>query len=171
MIPRKTIIERSVDVYLRNQLFNVRGYPNQPTQGNPNRSWVQMLDAYPTNERMSQPLDANYIALGYAADDGGKFAEIGSSAKERKHTFDFYIFAINRVWGANLGGVIESSLESDGVIDLLDPQNNNKIIDYVDVDFVSAQQAVTRTPRPWEENCWIVRLRVIDNYYNSSGGG
>ena len=51
-----------------------------------------------------------------------------------------------------------------------DPRDGSTIIDHVDVDYVSSQQAVSRTPRPWEENCWITRLRVED-YYDSSAGG
>lgn len=171
MIDRESKIEHSIDTYLRQQLFDVRHYPQAPDPSNPQRSFITVLDAYPDNERMNKPLDANYIAIGYSADDGGKLAELGTSAKVRKFTFDFYIFAINRVWGRNLGGILRSSLESDDVIPLLDPTNGNAVIDHLDVDFVSSQQAVTRTPRPWEENAWITRLRVIDNYYDSAGGG
>lgn len=169
MIDRETVIEHSADSYVRSQLFDVRGYPRtkETAKGG---SYIVILDAFPTNERMHTPLDANYIAIGYSADDGGRLAELGTPAKIRKFTFDFYIFAINRVWGRNLAGVLRSSLESDETIPLLDP-STNAVIDYVDVDFVSSQQAVTHTPRPWEENCWITRLRVIDNYYDSSGGG
>lgn len=161
MIDRESIIEKSVDIYLRHQLFDVRKYP-------PDR--VQILDAYPDNERMARPIDRNYIAIGWSADDGGRQAELGSSLKRRVYTFDFFVFGISRVWGKNLASVIRFSLESDQVIDLLAPEDGTTIIGHVDVDYVSAQQAVTRTPRPWEENCWITRLRVED-YFSSEGGG
>lgn len=161
MIDRESIIERSVDTYLRQQLFNVRGYPTDK---------VQILDAYPTNTQMLGPLDKNYIAIGWSTDDGGRQAELGSSLKRRVYTFDFYVFGTNRVWGKNLASVIRFSLESDQVIGLLDPRDGTTVIDHVDVDYVSSQQAVSRTPRPWEENCWITRLRVED-YYDSSAGG
>lgn len=170
MIDRGTVIEHSVETYMRQQLA-IRNYPMQRDPTNPNRSYVHILDAYPDNQRMHQALDANYVAIGYSADDGGKLAELGSAAKIRKFTFDFYIFAINRVWGRNLAGVLRSSAEADEVIPLLDPTHNNAVIDHVDVDFASAQPVVTRTPRPWEENAWVTRLRVIDNYYSSAGGG
>lgn len=161
MIDRETVIERSVDSYLRGQLYGVRGYP-------PDK--VDILDAYPTNTQMTMPLDKNYIAIGWSTDDGGRQAELGSALKRRVYTFDFYVFGINRVWAKNLASVIRFSLESDQVIALLDPSDGVTVIDHVDVDYVSSQQAVTRTPRPWEENCWITRLRVED-YYDSAGGG
>lgn len=161
MIDRESVIEHSVEAYLRSQLFTIRQYP---------ASKVVMLDAYPDDARMSKPLDKNYIAIGWAADDGGKDAEIGTTAKRRKYTFDFYVFGISRVWAKNLASVIRYSLEADGVISLTDPVGGGNV-GYVDIDFVSAQQAVTPNPRPWQENAWITRLRVEDSYYSSARGG
>jgi hypothetical protein len=161
LIDRESIIERSIESYLRNQLFTVRGYPVDR---------VVMLDAYPDSERMSRPIDKNYIAIGWSADDGGRDAELGSSLRRRLYTFDFYVFGVSRVWGKNLASVIRFCLESDQSIELLDPSDGQTVIGHVDVDFVSAQQAVTNNPRPFEENCWITRLRVED-YYDSSLGG
>lgn len=167
MIDRESIIESSVITFLRTQLFGVRGYPQEDDTNQ--RRTVQMLDKYPDNERMTRPLDRNYIAIGWSADDGGRQAELGSALKERKYTFDFYVFGISRVWGKNLASVIRYSLESDQVIEILDPVTGDGI-GHVDVDFVSSQQVVTTTPRPWEENCWVTRLRVIDYYSSASGG-
>jgi hypothetical protein len=161
VIDRATVIEHSIESYLRNQLFTVRGYPTDR---------VVMLDAYPDNERMSRPLDKNYIAIGWSADDGGRDAELGSSLRRRLYTFDHYIFGVSRVWGKNLASVIRFSLESDQAIDLLDPSDGQTVIGYVDVDMVSVQQAVTNNPRPFEENCWITRLRVSDIYSSAVGG-
>lgn len=161
MIDRETIIERSVEGYLRNQLYTVRSYPQDR---------VVMLDAYPDDQRMTKPLDKNYVAIGWSADDGGRQAELGSALKRRLYTFDFYVFGTSRVWGKNLASVIRFSLESDQSIDLIDPTDGATVIGHVDVEFVSAQQAVVRNPRPWEENCWITRLRVED-FYSSAGGG
>jgi hypothetical protein len=160
MIDRETVIERSIESYLRNQLYTVRGYPTDK---------VIMLDAYPTNTRMTQPLDANYVAIGWSTDDGGRQAELGSSLKRRLYTFDFYVFGVSRVWGKNLASVIRFSLESDNTINLLDPSDGVTEIGWVDVDYVSMQQAVTPNPRPWQENCWITRLRVEDYYSSASG--
>jgi hypothetical protein len=160
MISRDDVIERSVEVYLRNQVFGVRGYP-------PDR--VRLLDIYPDDKRLATPLDMNYVAIGYTFDDGGRQAELGSNLKRRLHTIDFHVFGISRVWAKNLATVIRSSLESDGVINLLDPATD-AVIDHVDVDYVSAQLHPVKTPRPWEENIWITRLRVED-YFDSSSGG
>jgi hypothetical protein len=161
MIDRETIIERSVEAYLRNQLYAVRGYPPEK---------VVMLDAYPTTSMMNKPLDQNYIAIGWTTDDGGRDAELGSSLRRRLYTIDFYTFGISRVWGKNLASVIRYCLESDDVIDLIDPSDGVTILGHVDVDFVSSQQAVASNPRPWQENCYITRLRVED-YFSSAGGG
>src|SRR5439155_20947328 len=97
MIDRESVIERSVDMYLRNQLFNVRGYPTEK---------VEILDAYPTNQVMTGPLDKNYIAIGWNTDDGGRQAELGSSLKRRVYTFVFYVFGTNRVWAKIVASVI-----------------------------------------------------------------
>jgi hypothetical protein len=161
MIDRETVIATSIESYLRNQLYVVRGYP-------PDR--VVMLDAFPDSQRMSRPLDANYIAVGWSADDGGRDAELGSSLRRRLYTFDFYTFAVSRVWGRNLASVVRFCLEADQSIDLLDPGDGQTVTGHVDVEFVSVQQAVAANPRPYEENCWITRLRVVD-YYSSAVGG
>jgi hypothetical protein len=161
MLDRETIIERSIESYLRNQLYVVRGYPSDR---------VVMLDAYPDNERMSRPIDKNYIAIGWSADDGGRDAELGSSLRRRLYTFDHYVFAVSRVWGKNLASVIRFCLESEQSIALLDPADGQTVVGHVDVDFVSAQQAIAANPRPFEENCWITRLRVED-YFSSAMGG
>lgn len=160
MIDRATVISHSAEQYARNQLFNVRNYPQDR---------VVFLDAYPDNERMTKALDRNYIAIGFQGDDGGKQAELGSSLKRRLHTLDFYVFGISRVWGKNLASVLRYALESDQVIDLIDPATG-AVIDKVDVDFVNTTEVVSRTPRPWEENCWVTRLRVEDYYSSASGG-
>lgn len=163
MIDRETIIERSVDAYLRAQLFGVRNYPQDK---------VVILDAFPTSTRMNQPLDRNYIAIGWSTDDGGVQAELGTSLKRHRFTFDFYVFGLSRVWGRNLASVIRYSLESDQSINLLDPADptGETVLGNVIVDYVSAQQATVPDPRPWQENAWIVRLRVED-YYSSAAGG
>jgi hypothetical protein len=144
MIDRETVIERSTELFIRNQLFNVRGYPQGGRRG------ITFLDTYPDNKRMERALDSNYVAIGWSTDDGGKQAELGSSLKRRLYTFDFYVFGISRVWGKNLASVIRFSAESDQVIPLVDPADPTKVIGHVDVDYCSAQQRVSATPRPWE---------------------
>lgn len=160
MISRTDIIERSVELYVRQQLYGARAYPEDK---------VKMLDAYPTQKRMTERLDRNYIAIGFTFDDGGHQAELGSSLKRRMHTIDFHVFGMSRVWARNLASVLRSSLETDGVINLLDPLNNS-VVGYVDVDYVSAQHHPVPNARPWEENVWITRLRVEDYHSAASGG-
>lgn len=159
MIDRATVIGRSVEAFAKDQLFGVRTYPQEQ---------VVFLDAYPSPERMSRPLDRNYIAVEAGPDDGGRQAELGSALKRRLYTFDFYVFGKSRVWGKNLASVLRFSLEGEQVINLLD-SDGTTTIGHVDVDFVSAQPAITRTPRPWEEHAWITRLRVED-FWSSAGG-
>jgi hypothetical protein len=159
MIDRESVIESSIEGYLRHQLFTVRGYPVDK---------VELLDAFPTDARMTKPLDKNYIAIGWSTDDGGKEAELGSPLVVRLFTFDFYVFGISRVWGKNLASVVRYSLESDGVIDLVSPSDGSPQ-GKVDVEFCQMQQAVAPNPRPWQEYCWVTRLRVVD-YFDSSQG-
>jgi hypothetical protein len=161
MIDRETLIEKSIETYVNNQLFVIRSYP---------RNRITFLDAFPDNQRMTKPLDKNYIAIGWSADDGGKSAELGSPLTVRKYTFDLFTFGISRVWGKNIASVIRFCAESDRNIPLVDPADGVTVIDSVQVDFSSVQPQINRTPRPWEENCWITRLRVTD-YYSSAGGG
>lgn len=160
MISRTDIIERSVELYVREQMYGVRAYPQDK---------VAMLDAYPSQDTQRRPLDRNYIAIGFTFDDGGREAELGSSLKRRLHTIDFHVFGTSRVWARNLASVLRSSLETDGVINLINPLDN-AVIGYVDVDYVAAQHHPVPNPRPWEENVWITRLRVIDFHSAASGG-
>lgn len=161
MIDRESIIQRSVELYLKDQLYVVRGYPTKD---------VVILDAYPGVERREKPLDANYIAIGWSSDNGGKQAELGSSARARLFTIDFHIFGISQIWGKNIASVVRYSLEADGIINLISPIDSS-VLGYVDVDFVSAQPVTPSNPRPWEEHAWITRLRVEDSYYTSAQGG
>lgn len=161
MIDRETLIEASIEIYCKAQLFTVRNYPADK---------ITWLDAYPDNERMMRPLDQNYIAVGWSADDGGKQAELGSSLKVRKYTYDLFVFGVNRVWGKNLASVLRFAAETDQVIPLVDLSDGVTVIDHVDIDYASVQPKVSNTPRPWEEHCWITRLRVTD-YYSSAAGG
>lgn len=160
MISRTDIIERSVELYVREQMYVARAYPQDK---------VVMLDAYPNQARMTERLDRNYIAIGFVFDDGGHQAELGSGLKRRLHTIDFHVFGVSRVWARNLASVLRSSLETDGVINLLNPLDNT-VIGYVDVNYVSAQHHPVSNPRPWEENVWITRLRVED-YHSASEAG
>lgn len=162
MISREDQIERSISTYLRQQLYDVRNYPSDR---------VEILDAYPDEKRMQTPLaKVNYVAIGYAADDGGRDAELGSPARVRKYTYDFFVFAISRVWGRNLATVIRNCMESDLVVPILDPASE-EVVDALQVDFASSQQIISQFPRPWQENAWVTRVRVIDEYYSSALGG
>lgn len=163
MIDRETIIESSIETFVKHELFVVRGYPQNGRRG------LVFLDAYPDDQRMSKPLDSNYIAVAWSTDDGGRSAELGSPLRVRRYTFDFHTFGISRVFGKNIASVIRFAAESNGVINLIDPVSG-VTLDAVDVDFASVQPVITSTPRPWEHNVWVTRLRVED-WYDSSGGG
>lgn len=162
MISREDQIERSIVDYLRAQLFTVRGYPTDR---------VELLDAYPDEKRMATPLaKVNYVAIGYAADDGGRNAELGTPARTRKYTYDFFVFATSRVWGRNLATVVRNCMETDMLVPILD-LSTGQVVDSLQVDFASSQQIISQFPRPWQENAWITRVRVIDEYYSSAAGG
>lgn len=163
MIDRETVIEKSIETFVKAQLFGVRNYPQAGRRG------IVFLDAYPDDKRMSKPLDANYVAIAWSSDDGGRQAELGSAAKVRKYVFDFHVFGISRVFGKNIASVLRFAAEAEGNINLIDPVTG-AVIDSVIVDFASVQPVISSTPRPWEHDVWVMRLRIED-WYDSSGGG
>lgn len=162
MISREDNIDRSVMNFVRDQLTAL-GYflPDQKT-GQPR---VQILDAYPSDDRMTQPLDRNYIAVSYTADDGGRPAELGTQLTRRLHTSDFAVFGVSRIWGRNLAQLIKASVEIQAQIPLVLDQPGNQ--NYVTVEYASAQEMPVNSPRPWQINMWATRIRVED-YYNPS---
>lgn len=163
MIPREEKIQQSVQSYVTNLMFGRWDYPTDE---------VEVLDSYPTG-RFDGKLDKNYVAFGYAFDDGGEQGEMGSALVRRVHTIEVYVFATTELWGRNLANIVKKAVEQDQIIPLLDfgagdppPQ-----IDALSVMPRGARASAVpiRQPRPWEEHVWLCRVQVED-YYDASSG-
>jgi hypothetical protein len=160
MISREDVIDRSLMNFIRDQLTGLGYFEVPPGADGPR---VQILDSYPSDDRMTKPLDRNYIAVGYSQDDGGRPAEMGTQLTRRLHTFDFHTFGISRIWGRNLAQIIKAAIEVQETIPLVVTQGDNQ--SYVTVEYAMSQEAPVQSPRPWQINLWLTRIRVED-YYN-----
>lgn len=155
-ITREDMVTQSVQDYLREQLFTVRGYPQDK---------IELMDAF-QGDPIETPMRKNYIATGYNFDDGGTQAELGSSLTDRLYTIEFFVFGMNSTWGRNLANAVKFSLENDKLIPLLDISDANKPqIDVMPLVSVSAERQIIRDPAEWERNIWTVHLRVQDTYF------
>jgi hypothetical protein len=160
VIDRESIIQQSVQDYFRHQVFDVRGYPADK---------VELLDEFPYNRWDMEKLDKTYIAVGFNFDDGGRQGEMGSDLRERQYNIEFFVFGTTSVWGRNIANVVKFSLEQDGNIPLKDyTTSGHPVFDAVVLDEVSSEKIPVQDPRPWQENTWVVRLRVTDTYYASA---
>lgn len=155
MITREDMITQSAQDHLRVKLTD-RGYPVG--------SDVVLLDSFPYNT-FSGPLDKNYVAAGFDFDDGGEQAELGSDLIRRQYTIEVFVFGKNPVWGRNLANVIRSIFD-DGLIPLKDiTADGAPVIDQLCVFRVSADRQPIADPKPWEENVWLVTVKVDDEYF------
>lgn len=163
MIPREEKIQQSVQKWVSDLMFNTWDYP--PAE-------VEVLDEFPEG-RFKGVLDKNYVAFGYAFDDGGEQGELGSTLKRRLHTIEVYVFGTTDLWGRNLAGAVKKAVETQGLIPLLDfgesdpPQQIDALV--VMPRGVRTSSVPMREPRPWEEHIWLTRVQVED-YYDAAVG-
>lgn len=155
-ITREDLVSQSVQDYLRDQLFNVRGYPQDR---------VELMDAW-QGEPLDTPLQKNYIALGFSFDDGGQQGEMGSDLTVRLYTIEFFIFGQSPTWGRNLANAVKFSLENDKLIPLKDISDPAKpVIDQLPLLSVSAERQPIPDPAEWQRNVWTVHLKIEDTYF------
>lgn len=156
-LARETIVTQSVEEFLRDQLFTVRGYPE--TQ-------VELLEAF--NGTLPDPASKNYVAAGFHFDEGGVQAELGSSLKTRNYIIEFIVFGIDGRWGENLASTISLALDVDGLIPLLDFSEVGKpVMDQLLVMQTSSRHEPIEKPEPWQEHVHTVTAIVQDTYYAS----
>lgn len=158
-LTREDFVTESVQAYLRNQLFNVHGYPEDQI------TIVESFDPKDFGSKPS-PLDTNYVATGFNFDDDGRQAELGSNMKERLYTIEFFVVGKDETWGKALAQAIKFSLEGDfDLIPLLDiTQETRPQIDTLVVIGVNAEKQPIPKPAPWQEHIWLTTLRVQDAY-------
>lgn len=155
-VTREELIEGSLIQYVREALL-ARGFPQ--------KDW-KLIESYPYG---LQTLEINLIAAGFAFDDGGRQAELGSNLKERQHTAEFFVFGLTNTWARNLANAIKFSLEQDqnGMVPLRDVTDQPTLptIDYLYLDTVFSQHQPIADPEPWQEYTWITTVKVTDIYY------
>jgi hypothetical protein len=112
-----------------------------------------------------------YVATAFQFDDGGRPLEMGSSLTEYLHTLDFLVLGHTAVWGRNVAQIIKSVLRTErGALPLRDynvATDPRPILDWMEVDEVSAQREFSFDPRPWNTHAWTTRLRIYDCTYAS----
>jgi len=156
-LTREDFVMQSVQDYLKEQLFTVRGNPEDK---------VQITDAW-QGEKFETPLAKNVVASGYNFDDGGKAAEMGSDLMVRLYTVEFFIFGMSATWGRNLAQGIKFSLENDGIIPIVDitdaarPPTGEVLV----LDSVTAAREPISDPPEWQRYLWITTARVEDTYH------
>lgn len=157
-VTREELIEGSLNYYVRAGLV-ARGFGPAGTK------W-KMEESYPYD---TEKLTINIIAAGFAFDDGGRQAELGSNLKVRQHTAEFFVFGLTNTWARNLANAIKFTLEHDqnGMVPLLDVTQppTPPIIDYLYLDHVHSHKQPLPEPEPWQEFTWITVVQVTDYYY------
>lgn len=152
------MVEQSVQEFLKEQLFTVRGYP---------QAQIEILDSFP-KDGLPQPLDKNYVAMGFHFDEGGVQAELGSDLKRRTYVLEVFVFGLSSIWGGNLASTIRDAADVDGVIPLLDlSAAGSPEIDKLVVITAHARREPINNPQPWEEFVWTVTIQVEDEYWAS----
>lgn len=156
MISREQMIEQSVEDHLRDHLTGVLGS---------SMAKVKIVDSFNPTDYAGE-LGENVVALGYNFDDGGKAAELGSSLVRKLHTIEVFTLGVTPVWGNNLSAHVAAAFPVGAVIPLKDISSAAKpIIDYLPIEEAAREKQVIRDPAPWQENIWLVRLRVTDEYF------
>lgn len=161
VITREYKVEQSVTDFLRSQLFSARGLP--PAE-------VMLHEAFEYKNFSDQPLDKEYVTLGFNFDQGGRPAELGSDLTILEHNIEIWVFATTPERGSNLAAQIQAGLGSNnGTIPLKDyAQNGDPVIDQLIVVKVKKQRQPHPDPEPWQENAWTVTLVVQDEFFANS---
>lgn len=156
MISREQKIEQSVEDHLRDHLTEILGT---------SMTKVSLVDSFnPTD--YDGTLDENVVALGYNFDNGGRAAELGSSLISKLHTIEVFILGVTPVWGNNLSAHVAGAFPTGAVIPLKEIGDPAKpVIDYLPIEEAAREKQVIRDPQPWQENIWLVRLKVTDEYF------
>lgn len=157
-IARETTVEQSCIEFLRDQLFNVRDFPEEQ---------IEILDRFP-DSKLPQPLTKNYIAAGFHFDEGGVQAELGSSLKTRNYVLEFYVFALSAAWGGSLSSTLRDAVDVIGTIPLLDlSQPEKPEFDRLVVLTATSRNEPVEDPEPWEQFVYAVTVVVEDTYFAS----
>lgn len=168
-IDRNLLIKKNAVHYLRDRIYNVRGFSTDDVEIDESFDYKRWGAA---GSPGAVELTKNVISLGFSFDDGGTQAEMGSTLTLRVVTLEIFIFALSDDWGETLGGAIQKQIRVDQMIPLLDlgASDTPDVIDYLqlpDRGSVRMERVPVRDPRPWEENLFRVVVKVEDLSYES----
>jgi hypothetical protein len=161
-VTRDAKVQQSVQSYIKDQLLNVHGYPEEK---------VEFLDEWPEG-RFEGTLDKTYVAVGFNFDDQGRAAEMGSDLIDRTYTLEFFVFGQTELWAKNVANQMKFSIDTDSNIPLKDyGEPGAPVIDALIVLGVNAQKVLAgEDPEPFQEHIWLTTARVQDIYYASLAG-
>jgi hypothetical protein len=158
-ITREQMVEESVKILIRAALTG-RGYSENTGD---TKGW-RMIDSYPYG---LQKLDTNLVAAGFDFDDGGRQFEIGSNLKERKYTFEFFVFGTSLTWAKSLANAVKFSIEEDQAVPLYDitvTPDPTLTGEWLELDAVHSRREPIPEPEPWQEFVWTVTCSLTDWY-------
>lgn len=167
MIERNLLIKKNVVSYLRDRIFNVRGYSADDVEIDESFDYKRWGSAGAPG---AVELVKNVISLGFSFDDGGTQAEMGSTLIQRIVTLEVFIFALTDDWGEMLGSAIQQQVLADQTIALYDlgSSDDPSVIDYLEIPdrgSARAERVPVRDPRPWEQNLYRVVIKASDLAY------
>lgn len=156
-VPRAAYIEQSVQTFIRTSVL-ARGFPE--TQ-------IEFRDDFEQRElEVDKQLSADYIAMGFNFDEGGKRLELGSELRAYKHHIEIFVIARSGDRGRALAYAIREDVEAAYLIPMLDILSPSEPqIDALVVDEVRVERQVTRDPLPWQEFAWLVTIIIDDEAY------
>lgn len=128
---------------------------------------VSIVEALPGDD-FSGKLTQTLVATGYVFDDGGRQAEAGSDLVKYIWTVEYMVMAVSGVWGKSVADAAAAAFEIGDNVPLLDIGGTRSPTgETVTVTYSQAQRVIVRSPRPWEENVWMTRVKLEDYFYAS----
>lgn len=160
-LTREDMIIQSVEDMLRGHLFSDLQLPETE---------VTLKDAFDYGHFDEQPLDKNYVCLGFNWDDGGRLAEMGSNLMIKNHMIEVWVFAQSPALGQNIAAQVQQAWAmSNFRVPLKDyAQVDDPVVDYLIVKDAPGPKMARQPhpdPRPWQENAWSITAMVTDEYY------
>lgn len=160
-LTREDMIIQSVEDMLRDHLFSDLQLPTTE---------VILKDAFDYEHFDEQPLDKNYVCLGFNFDDGGKRAEMGSNLMIKVHHIEVWVFAQTPALGQNIAAQVQQAWAMENfLVPLKDyAQDGDPVVDFLIVEDAPGPRSARQPhpdPRPWQQNAWTVTARVTDEYY------
>lgn len=153
-LTRNEIVQRSVEHYIRAQVYGERGF----SAGD-----LVWKDSFPGKQAS---LEKNTVAVGYNFDQEPVQAELGSTLVTRQASIEFFVFGLTNTWAQNIAGVVEAAALRDEFIPLLDFTDADlpETGEVLEVSGARAERQIIQQPEPWQEYVWLTTMHVEDTY-------